>query len=451
MTQPSVPFDLPPDDDLPGPAPEVLDASEKKRVPPKGGGRGGQQETKREVSTNGAPKPANKTLIDFAHENTKNPDAWPKNADALWPLILDHYAADGVGPENLDVHVYRMPLGQHVPDKDKVKIGVIRGDSIKPFGGMSASESQFFYILNTFHCIPAPGCGGDARYELEYRTTFGTAIKTGYLELDSYVTLKAIAERTNEIGAEISRSMQAEQSGQPARPPPIMSMPGQAQPYAPQQPQFSGMPQEMAIEWGVMKERERVRAEQEKRPPRDVPPPASMPDNGAAIAWEREKATMQLAAAQATNTLELKIREMEMKFASDAAARKEEALLNRLAAMEHRMNNPAESDEAKMLKQLIALGLVQVGADGKPVPVGAGASYVPPGKASTPEQQLMEAARVIAEGQEGWRTDARGTAQDVQLREPLDGDRQGGLRPRRRPTWFDKVLAVGGSILEEAR
>jgi hypothetical protein len=454
MTQSSaLPFELPPDDPPPADvAEERQEKSARRRSPPTGDDkRGGMQETKREVSTNGAPKPPNKTVIDQANENTKNPDAWPTNADALWPLVLGHLAESGVGPDQVVVHVSRSALGQFVAEKDRVKIGVIRGDSIKPYGGMSASEAQFFYLLNTYHCIPAPGFG-KARYELEYRYADGTRIKTGYLELDSYATLKAIAERTSEIGAEITKAAASEASGQPARPPPIMPLPGQPQQhhYVPSPAQMGSMPTEMAMEWGVMKERERVRAAQENRPVQEVPPPTSMPNNEAAIAWEREKAAMQLAAQTATNALELKIKEMEMKQAAADAAREKAALLDRLAALEHRMSHPAESEEGKMLKQLIAFGVVQVGPDGKPVPVGAGASYVPPGKASTPEQQLMEAARVIAEGQKAGETTREVLRKTFGFENPSTEIVKEEEEKKPEPTWFDKVIAVGGGILEGA-
>ena len=82
----------------------------------------------------------------MAREDWSNPDAWPTNADTLWPLIIAHLAKDGVGPEQVIVYVYRMNVGQFVADKDKVKIGTIKGDSIKPYGGMSASEAQFYYL-----------------------------------------------------------------------------------------------------------------------------------------------------------------------------------------------------------------------------------------------------------------------------------------------------------------
>jgi hypothetical protein len=411
----SVPFDLPPDEP-PAAAngtPE-LEKSERTRVPPKGGGRGGQQETKREVPTAGAPKPPNKTVVDFAQENWSNPDAWPKNGDALWPLIIGHLAKEGVGPDGVVVHVSRRPIGLMNPEKDVVKLGTIRGDSIAPYGGMSASEAQFFYILNTFHCIPAPGCG-KAHYDLDYRYAVnGAPIRTGTLELDSYTTLRAIAQRTEEIGAEIGKAAQAEASGQPAgRPPPIMSLPGQPSYFASPAQVPAGMSPEGYMELGhlrAMKE-EFERARAEGRAPREVPMPGS-PSSDAAIAWEREKAQMQLAAEKDKKELELRIKEMEMKQAADAAARERDALLNRLASLEARINSPGESDEAKMLKHLIALGVLQVGPDGKPVPVGAGASYTPPG----PHTEIVERD------------------------EP----------EKKEPTWIDKVIGVAGGILEGA-
>ena len=158
MTQPSGDtFDLPID---PPPAANgaATDAeagrSDRRRAPPKDPekNRGGMQETKREVPAATVPKPPSKAVIDLANENwEENPDAWPKNADALWPVIIKHLAKSGVGPEAVVVNVSRMAIGHMTADKDVVKLGTIRGESIKPYGGMSASESQFFYILNTFH------------------------------------------------------------------------------------------------------------------------------------------------------------------------------------------------------------------------------------------------------------------------------------------------------------
>jgi hypothetical protein len=216
------------------------------------------------------------------------------------------------------------------------------------------------------------------------------------------------------------------------------------------QTHVNSMSPEMAIEWGKMQAREEMRAELENRPVREVPPPTGVPSNDAAIAWEREKAQMQLAAEKDKKELELRIRDMEMKQAADAAARERDALLNRLASLEARINSPGESDEAKMLKHLIALGVLQVGPDGKPVPVGAGASYTPPGKAQTPEQQLLEAARVIAEGQKASEQTRETLRKTFNLENPTTEIVERDEPEKKEPTWIDKVIGVAGGILEGA-
>lgn len=456
MTQPSVPFDLPPDDPPPaanGSVAPDLEKSERERSAPKGKDkRGGMQETRREVHINGAPKPPPKDMVDMAREDWSNPDAWPTNADTLWPLIIAHLAKDGVGPEQVIVYVYRMNVGQFVADKDKVKIGTIKGDSIKPYGGMSASEAQFYYLLNTFHCVPAPNGCGKSHYELEYRYVNGRPIKTGYLDLDSYGTLRAIADRATEIGGEINKAMQSEASGQPGKPPPIMPMPGQPSYFSNPGAVPGGMSPEGYMELGhlrAMKE-EFDRARAEGRAPRDIPNMMGAPGNDAAIAWEREKAQLKLDAEKGKQELELKIRDMEMKAAADAAARDREALLNRLASLEARLNSPGESDEAKMLKHLIALGVVKVGPDGKPL-VGAAAAHEPPPPLGPSVDDMLKDPVQFAKFEKA-RTEYREQVRRVHgfadpSTEIVEREEK---EIKKEPTWIDKVLAVGGGILEGA-
>ncbi|HXB28119.1 MAG TPA: hypothetical protein VNV25_25540 [Gemmatimonadaceae bacterium] len=457
----SVPFDLPPDDP-PAEAngASVEDDGRRKRSPPSGGGRGGQQEIRRQPPAAGAPKPPNPALVRAASEDPGDLEAWPRDAFKLWPRIIDHIGKTNppLQPEEVTISVTRAPLGPSIrgPKDDEaagyINMGEINGGAVAGFGGMTASDSLRYHLVSQFHSIGPNGStkgAGPSHYKLEFSyVRNGAPIKTGHVDLDSYSTLVMVRERGEQLAEQIRKAQEIGESGEAGRLPPLGTLPGMPGRVA--QTHVSTMSPEMAIEWGKMQAREEMRAEQENRPVREVPPPTGVPNNDAAIAWEREKAQMQLAAEKDKKELELRIRDMEMKQAADAAARERDALLNRLASLEARINSPGESDEAKMLKHLIALGVLQVGPDGKPVPVGAGASYTPPGKAQTPEQQLLEAARVIAEGQKASEQTRETLRKTFNLENPTTEIVKDEPEDKKEPTWFDKVIGVAGGILEGA-
>lgn len=385
----AAPFDLP-EDDPPVPENGILqerpEQEEHKR-------KYQRRATAAEGGKRNPPLPAEAPPRSFEESNaakypSKEPsekDVWPTKVGPLWLKILDWLPTQKIGeetatPEDVLIGLDRVSGG-----------GQTGGAELEPIDGAAAAGDEnesgdraLMRIVTDSYHIPV----SDKRSRATFRAKFywrrggkGTIKQSESFTLDSPENLQKMRLARSQDGGEV----------QTLGPLPTAMANG-----APLPP---GLPPEILMELGEL--RAKVHGKPQVPAVIAAPPPVNVESQlevarlQAQLQAEKDKAAEREKHQREMEALQQQVRDLQ-------AAKDREAQEARFKALEARLNAPPAQDAdarlaAVMLQQLQALGLVQVGPDGKPQPVGAGTPYQAP--AVPPAQQVLAAAQVLASQQ----------------------------------------------------
>ena len=423
-------FDLPPDD----PPPENGVAAAR---PPKEDREPAYSRSDR-GRKHAAPRPPTAPPRSFEESNAQgrepNPekDTWPTKVGPLWLKILDWLPSQKIGdevatPEDVLIGIDRISGG-----------GQSGGAELEPIDGVAAvgdenesPDRALMRIIDDSYHLPV----SDRRSKVTFRARF-------YWRRGGKGTIKQSETFTRDSPANILKMRMAR--GQDAREvhtlDPIPNTMSNGQPVPP------GVPPELLLELGEL--RSRVHGKQQAAPV-VVPAPAAPPQNveaqlevarlQAQLQAEKDKAAERERAEKEKAELQQQIRDLQ-------AARDKDAQEARFAALEAKLNTPPTKSVAQeVVETLKALGIVVPDANGQPtVAAVAGQPYTAP--SITPQQQLMDAARTIAEGQKAGETTREVLRKTFGFAEPsteIVKDEE----EKEEPGILDKILkGVGGNL-----
>lgn len=380
MTQPLQPIDLPDDDDDPVPEAGVARAPEPTRVP----SHHAQSAAGRKKRENMAPAVRAADPPRDLDTSADEKAGWPTALGPLWLKILSWLPTQKVNereatPDDVGITVLRVSGGGQaggVTFPEPIEGGEVVGDESE-----SADAALQRILTERFHLYVS-----DERSRATFRCKFywriggrGDIKTSEPLMLPSPLDIKRSRKSTGDAGTTLERggdgggkdylhgrleaelealrreNEQARREGRAPKPVEQLVAPAGAQPG----------------DWA-----ERLRLERE-------------------LAEARAKAASEEAARKAAETHAAETAELRRQLDAMKAAQEREVLERRLAEMERRISQPQASQPSEIIQVLQTLGLIQVGPDGKPIPVGAGQPYTSPG--ITPEDQILNAAKVMAD------------------------------------------------------
>jgi hypothetical protein len=283
-----------------------------------------------------------------AANGTADPEdmsAWPKDALQLWPKIIEWLASKGIGPDEVDISVKRMPIG---PFKgEEVDLSIIKGRTVAGSAVVSPAEALQQYVIDVLHAAGGEGSkvgSGPAVYTLKffYRRG-GTTIKEGKLELASYQELLRARERAVQMDTRAEMLQEGQAPLPPLGPPHGFARAGAAASGPAPSPSAAAPP---------------------PPPPPPMPPGASPADVEAAIKRQQDHDRIV-----ADLRVDLAIAKMQAEQTAQMAALRAEFAARQPVAPAINQQELAAQVTQAVMAGLVARGVVS--ADGTPVVAAA--------------------------------------------------------------------------------